>query len=270
MESQWTTKTSENNFRSQNSIACGILYIIGKLLELRCLKWTHIAHLDIWNTSYGSLTPDPSFDHNLVIELAVWLPTTKSQGLTRFSCLISIKGLHTKLWCAKVAGDPTLTISGFPLGNLRTKSHLDVGLVERCKVYYKGEGGGFSQVRVVVSLVCSCCLWFILAPKVLQLRTKHLMWVLCKLVWVSEACQLFLVPSQNSSTPLYPLKCCELGSVPRFLLLPLFSTWIHNLSISRSWECIKYCNIVLTNLWLVGYRTEWMNRLLVTLFSPIP
>ncbi len=37
------------------------------------------------------------------------------------------------------------------------KSHLDVGPVERCRVYYKGEGGGFPQVRAVVSLVCPCC-----------------------------------------------------------------------------------------------------------------
>jgi len=27
--------------------------------------------------------------------------------------------------------------------------------------------------------------------------------------------------------PLYPSKCCELGSVPRLFLLPLFSTWTH-------------------------------------------
>jgi hypothetical protein len=33
------------------------------------------------------------------------------------------------------------------------KCHLDVGLVERHKVYYKGEGGGFPQVWVVVSIV---------------------------------------------------------------------------------------------------------------------
>jgi len=38
-------------------------------------------------------------------------------------------------------------------GNPGTKCHLDVGLVERHKVYYKGEGGGFPQVRAVVSLV---------------------------------------------------------------------------------------------------------------------
>jgi len=63
-----------------------------------------------------------------------------------------------------------------------TKSHLDVGPVERCKVYYKGEGGGFPQVRAVMSLVCPCCQWLVLAPKVFQLCTNHLVWVLCKLV----------------------------------------------------------------------------------------
>jgi hypothetical protein len=34
-----------------------------------------------------------------------------------------------------------------------TKCHLDVGLVERHRVYYKGEGGDFPQVRAVMSLV---------------------------------------------------------------------------------------------------------------------
>jgi hypothetical protein len=43
----------------------------------------------------------------------------------------------------------------FDLGNesLETKCHLDVGLMERYKVYYKGEGGGFLQVRAMVSLM---------------------------------------------------------------------------------------------------------------------
>ncbi len=99
--------------------------------------------------------------------------------------------------------------------------------MERCRIYYKGEGGGFPQVRAVVSLVCPCCSWLVLAPKVLQLRINHLVWVLCKPMWVSEACQLFLVPSRSSNTPLYPLKCCELRSVPWLLLLSLFSTWTH-------------------------------------------
>jgi hypothetical protein len=140
---------------------------------------------------------------------------------------ISIKGLHAKLWRPKVVGIPTLAISRLPHRSPRTKSHLDVGPMERCRVYYKGEGGGFPQVRAVVSLVCPCCLWLVLTPKVFQLRTNHLVWVLCKPVWMTEACQLFLVPSLSSSTPLYPSKCCELGNMPLLLLFPLFSTLTH-------------------------------------------
>jgi hypothetical protein len=59
------------------------------------------------------------------------------------------------------------------------KNHFDVGPVERPRVYYKGEGGGFPQVQAVVSLVCPCCPWFVLAPKVLQLCTNHFVWVVC-------------------------------------------------------------------------------------------
>jgi hypothetical protein len=40
-----------------------------------------------------------------------------------------------------------------PLGSPKIKCHLDVGLVERHRVYYKEEGGGFPQVQAVVSLV---------------------------------------------------------------------------------------------------------------------
>ncbi len=107
------------------------------------------------------------------------------------------------------------------------KSHLDVGSIAKHKVYYKGEGGGFPQVRAVMSLVCPCCSWLVLALKVLQLCTNHFVWVVCRHVWVSEACQLFLVTSRSSNTPLYPSKCCELGSMPWLFCLPLFFTWIH-------------------------------------------
>jgi hypothetical protein len=61
--------------------------------------------------------------------------------------------MHTKLWALKVAGVPTLGISGLPLGSLGTKNHLDVGLAAIHIVYDKGEGDGFPQVRAMVSLV---------------------------------------------------------------------------------------------------------------------
>ncbi len=61
-----------------------------------------------------------------------------------------------------------------------TKCHLDVGLVKKHKVYYKGEGDGFPQVRVVVNLVSPSCPWLVLASKVLQLCINHFLLVLCK------------------------------------------------------------------------------------------
>ncbi len=53
MESRWTPETLESDCRGQTSMDYGVLYINEKLLKCRCLKWALIAHLDIWNTSYG-------------------------------------------------------------------------------------------------------------------------------------------------------------------------------------------------------------------------
>ncbi len=46
-----------------------------------------------------------------------------------------------------------MAISGLLLGSPRTKSHSDVGATGRHREYYMGEGGGFPQIRAVVSLV---------------------------------------------------------------------------------------------------------------------
>jgi hypothetical protein len=72
-----------------------------------------------------------------------------------------------KLCASKVTRVLIVGISGLPFGSHGTKSHLDVALVERHRVYYKGEGGGFPQVRAMVSLVCPSCSCLILTPKVL-------------------------------------------------------------------------------------------------------
>jgi hypothetical protein len=223
-------------------------------LKRRCLKWARMAHLNIWNTSYEQKKGRESncqFDSR---PLKVgnrpdlfgfrWCVTYRWKALDKSYNFApdhtSIQGLFEKLWGSKVPGVPAGGISGLPCGSPGTKSHLDVASMERHKVYYKGESDGFPQVRAVVSIVCPCCPWLILAPKVLQLCTNHFVWVLCRLVWVSEACRLFLVPSRNSNTPLYPSKCCELGSVPP---TPHSSVVFHldsHLSPSRSWECVTF------------------------------
>ncbi len=83
-----------------------------------------------------------------------WKDLDKGYNFT--SDLILIEGLHTKLWALKIMGVPILGISGLPLGSLGTKCHLGANPMAMHKIYYKGEGGGFPQVRVVVSLMSSC------------------------------------------------------------------------------------------------------------------
>jgi hypothetical protein len=79
-----------------------------------------------------------------------------NKGYNFSSDLISIKGLHAKLWAPKVARVLVVGISGLPLGNPGTKWHLGTSPVAKHKIYYKGEGGGFPQVCAVVSFMSLC------------------------------------------------------------------------------------------------------------------
>jgi len=69
MESRWTSKISKSNLRGQNSITCSIIYIIGKLLERRCLNgltlliWTSETQV-IAKRRAGSQTTSLTPDQN--------------------------------------------------------------------------------------------------------------------------------------------------------------------------------------------------------------
>jgi hypothetical protein len=142
----------------------------------------------------ANLTPDQKRSGIDLIYLAVDnVPHTIGKLSTR-----ATTSLHTALWSevfSQSYGAPKSresqlarfldSLPGVP-GVPGEKSHLDVGSMERCRVYYKGEGGGFPQVRAVVSLVCPCCPWFVPAPKVLQLCTNHFVWLVCMPVWVNK------------------------------------------------------------------------------------
>jgi hypothetical protein len=126
-----------------------------------------MTHLDIWNTSYGQKKGQESncqFDSRPQkvgnwpdVLVCKWHATcrwkTFDEGYNFPSEFIPIGVLPKKLWSRKVVGVPTLAISRLPFGSPRTKSHLDEGATERCRVYYMGEGGGFPRVWAVVSLV---------------------------------------------------------------------------------------------------------------------
>ncbi len=61
--------------------------------------------------------------------------------------------MNTKLCAPKVAKVLTLGILGLPFGSFETKRHLGASLMLMHRLYYKGEGVGFPQIRAVVSVV---------------------------------------------------------------------------------------------------------------------
>jgi hypothetical protein len=89
--------------------------------------------------------------------------------------LISIRGLHPKLWAPQSCGNPNFGNFGTPhLGVLGQNDIWMLVLWLSTKYIIKGEGGGFPQVRVVVSLVSSCLPMARPCTKVLQLHTNQL------------------------------------------------------------------------------------------------
>jgi hypothetical protein len=47
LESRWIPESLESDFRRQNPLDRRVPYIIENLLELKCLKWARMTHLDI-------------------------------------------------------------------------------------------------------------------------------------------------------------------------------------------------------------------------------
>jgi len=190
-----------------------------------------MTYLGIWNISYGQKKGRESnwqFDSRSLkvwnrsdFLMCRWRVTHNWKDFDEVTTLLQLSSQSEvymqKLWGPKITRLPTLGISRFPIGSPETKCHLDVGLMERYKVYYKGEGGGFLQVRAVMSLVSLSCSWFILAPKVLQLCTNHLAFGFLQVRVSSWCLSLFLVLSWSSSMPLYPQSVASQGVCPNSL-----------------------------------------------------
>jgi len=76
MESRWSLESLESNCKGQNPLSWKVFYIIGNLLECRCLN--------------GSYDPFGHFKHKLWpkeeprVKLPIWLSTIKSQELPQF------------------------------------------------------------------------------------------------------------------------------------------------------------------------------------------
>jgi hypothetical protein len=168
-ESFGTPKNSERNFRCQNTSHWCVFYTVGKVFKCRCPKRPRMSHLDIYNTSYGQKKGQESNwqfgSRPLKVEnwpnsgACKWSATHCWKALKEsynFGLdLVSIQARGEKLWTPKVPGVQTGIVLGFHFGSPRKKSHLDASAAESCREYYMGEGGGFPQVRAVVSQVSS-------------------------------------------------------------------------------------------------------------------
>jgi hypothetical protein len=167
-------------------------YIIGNLLKHRCLN-PYMTHLDTSNTSYDQKKGRESnwqFDFQ---PLKVWnrpyfLTFTWRatyhwkdiyEGYNVFLDLISIRGLHAKLWTPKVARIPIVEFRDSHLGVPRQNDIWvlvpwpNIEYTIRGKVVASPKFGSWWVLWIRV------CPWFILAPKVLQLCTNQLVVSFC-------------------------------------------------------------------------------------------
>jgi hypothetical protein len=164
MESSGTPKNSEDDLRGQISLPWCVLYINGKILNRKCPKWPHIAHLDICSPSYGQKKGRYQFNSrplkvknrpfpDVASRSATWHWKALNESYNFGLDLIPIQVQSEELWMSKVLGLQPGIVSGLQLGSHGKKSHSDVASIVRCKEYYMGEGGGFPRVRAVVSQV---------------------------------------------------------------------------------------------------------------------
>ncbi len=146
-ESFGTPETSGFNCKGQNTSTWNVPYIIGKLSKCRCRKWPRMNNLDIYNASYDKKKPRESnwqFDSQ-PLKVRNWPnPGVCKWSVTHcwkafkecykfFLDLIPIESLSKELWTRKVPEVQIGIISGFLLGSPKTKSHSNVGVIERHK-----------------------------------------------------------------------------------------------------------------------------------------
>ncbi len=230
LESRWTLESSKGDYKGQNPMDWEVFYIIGKLLKCKCLTWDRMTHMDTLNTSYGQKQFDsrPLKVGNRPNFLACrWRVTyswkTLDKGYNFASTLISIEGLHTKLWGPKVTRISTLGTRDSHLGIPGKNVIWMWTLWKGIKYTIRGKVVASPKFGPWWVLWVWFCPWFILTPKMLKLYTNQLV------IWFVQFClsnwclSFFLVPIPKlQHAPLTP-KCYKPGNVPQLFVIPLFS-----------------------------------------------
>jgi hypothetical protein len=154
-----------------------------------------MTHFEISNTSYGQKKGHESnwqFDSrplkvgNRPYFLTIrWCETYHSKALDKgynFAFdLISIGGLHTKLWAPKVAGVLVVRILG-----LRQNDIWVLVLWLGTKYTIRGKVVTSVKPRSWWVLWIRVCSWLICAPRCSNYTLTNLLFSLCRFVWVNE------------------------------------------------------------------------------------
>jgi len=144
LECSGTLENSELDYRGQNTLHWGVLYIIGKVLKCRCPKWPRMSHLDICSPSYGQkkgqelnwqfnsqpLKVGNRPKSDVYRRSATWRWKALEKSYKIALNFIPIEGLSRKLWMPKVPGVQPGTVSKLLLGSLGKKCHSDVASAE--------------------------------------------------------------------------------------------------------------------------------------------
>jgi hypothetical protein len=205
-------------------------------LKHKCLEWACIAHLNIWNTSYGQKKGREwnwQFD-SWPLKVGNW-PNFQVYSQCATYRWKTLKGLQffLKLHCNRRSARQVMHLQSCKsprCSNLGVPGQKTIWMWSpwrATKYTIRGKVVASPKSGLWWVLWIRGCPWFILAPKLHQLCTNHPVLVLCRSVWIIEAWQFFLVPSWSSSTPLYPCKCCEPGSGSNSLLFQCFQFGIH-------------------------------------------
>jgi hypothetical protein len=148
-----------------------------------------MTHLDIWNISYGQKKGHESnwqFDSRSLkvknhpgflacMSRATYHWKSLNKGYNFSLDLISILGLHAKLWACKVARVPVVKIFGTLTWESRNKNVIWMWDSWRGTKYtIKGKVVGSPKSRLCWILWVRVCPWLVLAPKLLQLCTNQL------------------------------------------------------------------------------------------------
>jgi hypothetical protein len=164
------------------------LYIIGNLLKRRCLKRACMTHLDIWNISYGQKKGRESnwqFDSrplkvkNRSNFLACrWHATYRwkalDEGYDFVLDLISIGGLHTKIWAPKLWESQLWEFRDSHLGVLGQNVIWVLVPWPSTKYTIRGKVVASPKSRSWWVLWVRICPWLVLTSKVFQMCTNQL------------------------------------------------------------------------------------------------